>query len=454
MDIIIVGCGKVGEALARELNEEGNNITVVDTVASKVKYVATKYDIMGVIGNGATHPVQKEAGVGSADLLIAVTGSDELNLLCCLMAKKSGKCHAIARIKNPDYAKDASYLRDELGLAMVINPEFAAAEEICRILKFPSAIKVDSFSRGRVELLKFKLPEGSPLVGSSLRDAMLKLKSNVLVCTVERDDHAYIPKGDFVFAERDVISIIASSKSATDFLTKIDFKLLPVKDVAIVGGGAITYYLCELLERSGISVKVIEKNADICNELASKFPSITVVNGDPSDEDVLKEERISKSHAFVSLTSIDEENILLSLFAKNEGCRKIITRINRIEYDDVISKLDLDSIIYPKNLTADMIVRYARARQNTLGSNMETLYNICRGEVEIAEFTIGENSAIAGIPLSQLRFKKDVLIAAIIRRRQLIVPRGSATIEPGDSVVIATKMLSPHDVSDILEEVL
>lgn len=453
MDIIIVGCGKVGEALARELNEEGNNITVVDEVAAKVKHIATKYDIMGIIGNGATHIVQKEAGVRSADLLIAVTGSDELNLLCCLMAKKTGKCHAIARIKNPDYAKDAAYLRDELGLAMVINPEHAAAEEILRILKFPSAIKVDTFSRGRVELLKFKLPEGSPLVGQSLRDAMIKLKSNVLVCTVEREDGAYIPKGDFVFAERDVISIIASSKNATDFLTKIDFKILPVNDVTVVGGGSITHYLLELLERAGISAKVIEKDAAVCNDLASKFPHSAIINGDPSDEDVLREERVAKSDAFVALTSIDEENVLLSLFAKNQGCHKIITKINRIEYVDVISKLELDSIIYPKNLTADMIVRYVRANQNTLGSNMETLYNLKGGEVEIAEFTVSESSPIVGIPLAQLKFKSEALIGAIIRGNKLIVPRGSVTVEAGDSVVTVTKHASLHDVSDILEEV-
>ena len=453
MDIIIVGCGKVGEALARELNDEGNNITVVDEVAAKVKHIATKYDIMGIIGNGATHLVQKEAGVRSADLLIAVTGSDELNLLCCLMAKKNGKCHAIARIKNPDYAKDAAYLRDELGLAMVINPEFAAAEEISRILKFPSAIKVDTFSRGRVELLKFRLPEGSPLVGQNLRDAMIKLKSNVLVCTVEREDGAYIPKGDFVFAERDIISIIASSKNATDFLTKIDFKVLPVRDVTVVGGGSITHYLLDLLERSGISAKVIEKSTEICNDLASKFPHAAIINGDPSDEDVLKEERVAKSDAFVALTAIDEENVLLSLFAKNQGCRKIITKINRIEYVDVISRLELDSIIYPKNLTADMIVRYVRAKQNTLGSNMETLYNISRGEIEIAEFTVSESSKVVGIPLAELKFKPDALIGAIIRGNKLIVPRGSVTIEAGDSVVTVTKGLSPRDVSDILDEV-
>lgn len=453
MNIIIVGCGKVGEALAAELNVEGNNITVVDQNAKKVKYIATKHDIMGVIGNGATREVQKDAGVDSADLLIAVTGSDELNLLCCLMAKKSSDCHTIARIKSPDYAHDAPYLRDELGLAMVINPEYTAAEEITRLLKFPTAIKVETFSKGRVELLKFRLPEGSPLVGLTLREAMIKFKSKVLVCTVERGDAAYIPKGSFTFAERDVISIISSAKSAGEFLTKINFNTQSVKDVTIVGGGNTTHYLCELLDRSGIKVKVIEKDSKICDELAEKFDNITVINADSADDAVLREENVAKSGAFIALTSLDEENILLSLFAKNEGSPKIITKINRIEYNDVISKLELDSIIYPKNITADKIVRYVRAKQNTLGSSMETLYNLIRGEVEVAEFIISESSSIVGKPLSELNFKNDALIAAIIRGRQLIIPRGNDVIRPGDSVVTVTKLISVRDISDLLEPV-
>ena len=452
MKIIIVGCGKVGEALAAELNDEGNDITVVDQNSAKVKHIATRHDILGVIGNGATREIQKEAGVDNADLLIAVTGSDELNLLCCLMAKKAGNCQTIARIKSPEYANDAPYLRDELGLAMVINPEYTAAQEITRILKFPTAIKVETFAKGRVELLKFRLPENSPLVGMSLREAMIRFKSNVLVCTVERGEEAHIPKGDFVFKERDMISIIASSKSMLEFFAKINYKTQTVKDVVIAGGGDITHYLCEMLDRSGIAVKIIEKSFDRCNELAIEFPRVTVINGNPSDEDVLKEERIGSTDAFIALTGLDEENILLSLFAKNQGSRKVITRINRIEYNDVISKLDLDSIIYPKNLTADMIVRYVRSKQNTLGSNMETLYNLYRGEVEVAEFTVGDNSEIVGKPLSALHFKENALIAAILRGRQLIIPRGAAVIESGDSVVTVTKLLALHDISDVLQK--
>ena len=452
MKIIIIGCGKVGESLACELNEEGNDITVVDQNPDKAKYIVTKYDVMGVIGNGATRDVQKDAGVDSADLLIAVTGSDELNLLCCIMARKAGGCQTIARIKNPEYARDTAYLRDELGLAMVINPEYMAAKEITRILNFPSAIKVETFSRGRIELLKFRLPEKSPLVGLSMREAMTKLKCNVLVCTVERDDEAFIPKGDFVFAERDVISIISSAKSAKEFFNKIGYALDPIKDCVIIGGGTLTHYLCEMLEKSGVSVKVIEKDKAVCEELAAAFDDVTVIHGDPTKEDVLREERAADAGAFIALTSLDEENILLSLFAKNSGDSKVITKINRIEYDDVINRLELDSIIYPKNVTADMIIRYVRATGNSSGSNMETLYNLNNGDVEVAEFTVHEGCPLIGTPISELSFKDNVLVGAIIRGRQLIIPRGTAVIEAGDSVVIVAKLLSLSDISDVLQK--
>ena len=450
MKIIIVGCGKVGETLAAELNEEGNDIVVVDQDSSKVKTVANKYDLMGVIGNGATRQTQKEAGVDTADLLIAVTGSDELNLLCCVMAKKAGNCQTIARVKSPEYASDAPYLKDELGLAMVINPEYAAAKEITRILNFPTAIKIETFAKGRVELLKFRLPEGSPLVGMSIKDAIIKFKSNLLVCIVERGDETFIPHGDFIFDERDVISLVASPKAAMDFFAKINYKIQPIKSAVILGGKNTTHYLCELLTRAGFSLKVIERDSKICDDLAAQFDKVTVINGDPSDEATLREEGISRTDALVALTDLDEENILLALFAKNQGTRKIITKINRIEYNDVISKLDLDSIVYPKNITADMIVRYVRATRNTRGSSMETLYNIIKGKVEAAEFTIGEGSPIAGTPLSELHFKDNVLIAAILRGKTMIIPRGSAIIEPGDSVVIVTKALAMSDVSDVL----
>ena len=452
MRIIIIGCDKVGQTLAAELNEEGNDIVVVDNDPEKVKEVALKYDLMGVIGNGATREIQKEAGVDSADLLIAVTGSDELNLLCCVMAKKAGSCQTIARVKSPDYAADAPYLKEELDLAMVINPEQAAATEISRILNFPSAISIETFAKGRVELLSFRLPEGCVLVGMSVKDAMMRLKCNVLISTVFRDDEVYIPNGDFVFAERDVISIISAPKSTMAFFSKIGYKLQPARDVVIAGGKGIAYYLCDALNRSGISVRIVEKDMDICNDLSTKFEHLSVIHGDPTNENVLREEGIAGADAFVALTDSDEENILLSLFAKNAGAGKIITRINRTDYDGVISKLELDSIIYPKNITADMILRYVRATKNTLGSNMQTLYSLAKGTVEVAEFRIGEQSPITGIPIAEMTLKRGVLIAAILRGRAMIIPRGQDVMLPGDSVLIVSKALNLHDVTDIIRK--
>lgn len=452
MKIIIVGCGKVGTTLAAQLNAEGHNVTIIDQDPIKVKTVANKLDIMGVIGNGASRTTQKDAGVDRTDLLIAVTGNDELNLLSCLVAKKSSNCRTIARLRDPEYNMDAPYFKNELGLAMVINPELAAAREISRILNFPTAIKIETFAKGRVELLKFKLPEGCRLVGMSIKDVAMKLKCSVTFCTIERgEDEAYIANGNFVFEEKDVVSIIASPQGAKAFFKKIDYQIQPVKDALIVGGGPITYYLCELLENSGIACTVVEKDIDLCNTLASEFEKVTVIHGDPSDEDVLREEGVSRADAFVALTGIDEENILLSLFAKKSGAGKILTKINRIDFDNIISQLELDSIIYPKNITADTIIGYVRAMKNTNGSNVETVYNIIKGKVEAAEFTIGESSPVVGKAIMHLSLKEGVLIAAIRRGRTQITPHGQDVILAGDSVVVVTKGLAVKDIKDILK---
>ena len=451
MNIIIVGCGRVGQTLAAQLNEEGNNITVIDTDANSVKDISARYDVMGVVGNGATHTVQLEAGIDDADLLIAVTGSDELNLLCCLIAKKAGDCQTIARIKNPIYSAEAPYLKDELGLAMVINPEYETAQEIARVLRFPSAIKIETFAKGRVELLKFRLPEGSRLIGMSVKDVIMKLRCDILVCTVERDDEAYIANGDFVFEEKDIISIIASPKNAADFFRKIDYRVQSVKSAMIVGAGETTHYLCELIQKDGISIKVVEKDPEVCEKIADRWKNVAVINGDGSDKEILLEEGVDKVGAFVSLTGLDEENILLSLYAKSVSEAKLVTKINRVDYDDVIRHLDLDTTFYPKSITADIIVRYARAMKNTVGSNVERLYNVIMGKVEASEFIVRENSRITGTPLSELSFKENVLIAAILREKKVIIPRGHDVILPGDAVVIVSGVMALHDICDVLK---
>lgn len=450
MDIIIVGCGKVGQTLAEQLNEEGNNITVIDLLPSKVNETAARYDVLGVVGNGATHITQQEAGIRTADLLIAVTGSDELNLLCCLIAKKAGNCQTIARVRSPQYSTEAPYLKEELGLAMVINPEQAAAAEIARVLRFPSALKIDTFAKGRVELLKFQLPEGSPLEGLAVKEISTKLHCDVLVCTVERGDSAYIANGDFRFMEKDVVSMIASPKNANTFFKQIKYRTNSVKDVMIVGGGNITHYLCEILNRSGIDMKVIEMDRDRCEELAEELEHVKVINGDAVDQQVLYEEGIENTGGFVALTNLDEENILLSLFAKSVSKCKLITKVNRIDFDDVIRHLEIGTVIYPKNITAESIVRYVRAMKNTIGSNVETLYTIIKGKADAAEFIIKENSPVIGKKLMEMKLKPNVLVASILRDRKVIIPRGGDTIEVGDSVIIVSNF-ALHDIADILE---
>lgn len=451
MNIIIVGCGKVGQTLATELNVEGNNVTVVDKDAEIVSEVAARCDVMGVVGNGATATTQKEAGIEGADLLIAVTGSDELNLLCCMVAKRMGNIQVIARLKNPDYSTEADYLKDELGLALVINPEEAVAEEISRVLRFPSATKIETFAEGKVELLTFRLPEGSPLAGLSVREIVTKLRADVLICTVERDGEALIAKGDLVFAERDVISLIATHKNANAFFEKIKYKTNAVKDAVLVGGGEIAEYLSVLLLRDGIKVKIVEPDKAKCEALAGTLPEASIICGDLTEKEVLLEEGISSAGAVVALTEEDEDNIFLSLFVKRIGKAKLITKINRTDFDDVIKHLDLDSVVYPESIVSDMILRYVRAMRNTVGSNVKTLYNLIKGKVEVTEFVIKEHSPVIGIPLAELPLKKNILIAAILRGKRVILPRGSDVIGNGDSVVIVSGVMALHDITDILK---
>ncbi len=451
MNIIIVGCSRVGETLAAELVNEDNNITMIDLSSEKIKDITARYDVMGIAGNGAIHQTQIDAGIDSADLFIAVTDSDELNLLCCMIAKKNGSCRVIARVVSPEYSTEAAYLKSELGLEMIINPELESAKEIARILRFPSAMKIETFSGGKVELLTFKLPDSSPMAEMLLKDVITKFKVNVLISTVERDGEAYIPNGNFVFKGKDIISIVASHRDAYDFFSKINYKTDAVNDAIILGGGDITHYLCSMLSRE-ISLKVIDNDYEVCEELSKAFKRVTVINGDETDQDLLIEEGAVDCDAFISLTGRDEKNILLSLFAKKSGSGKIITKINRADYDDIVKHLDLDSSIYPKTITSDIILRYVRAMKNTFGSNVETMYNVIKGKVEASEFKVNSGSPISAAPLMELHFKKDVLVAAILRRGEVIIPRGYDVILPGDSVIIVTKILGLRDISDVLAD--
>lgn len=450
MNIIIVGCGKVGQKLAKELSQEKeHNITVIDLRYDVVQNLINECDIMGVCGSCSELDTLTDAGVADADLLIAATGADELNLLTCFMAKKIGGCQTIARVRNPEYTKEVHIFKEDLGLAMVINPEDTAAREIARILRFPSVIKIDTFAKGRVEILKFKVANDSPIANMKISDMGVKFGGDVLVCGVERADSAYIPNGDFVINGGDLVSIVSSPAACVSFFKRIGVKTNSVKDTIIVGGGATAYYLAKQLISSGIRVKIIEQNASRCEKLCELLPKASVINADGTENRVLLEEGLERAESFVTLTNIDEENVLLSLFAKTKMKGKIVTKVNRIEYDDVIDGLDLDTVIYPKNITADYIVRFVRAKNNSMGSNIETMHLILDGKAEALEFRIAENSPIEGIPLEQLKLKDNTRIACINRKGNIITPHGKDTIQAKDTVIVVTTHKGTNDISDI-----
>lgn len=450
MKIIVVGCGKVGLTLTEQLNNEGHDITVIDKDGGKLRTVTDNIDVMGVEGNGAIYQVQIEAGIKETDLLIATTNSDELNMLCCLIAKKAGNCHTIARIRNPEYANEIRYIREELNLSMAINPELAAATEISRLLKFPSVIKIDTFAKGRVELMKFIVPDHSVLHNMQIFEVSSRLRCNVLICAVERGTEVVIPDGNFRMNYGDKISFIAAPADATAFFHQVGIENNSVKTAMFVGGGKITYYLAKMLEETHISIKIIEQDLQRCNELSELLPKAMIIHGDGSDQQLLLEEGIGQTEAFASLTGFDEENIMLSLYAASVSKTKLITKINRIAFEDVINQLNLGSIIYPKLITADSIVQYVRAMQNSMGSNVETLYKIVANKAEALEFRVEKDSPVIGIPLEKLTFKSNLLIACINRNGKIITPRGKDTIEPRDTVIVVTTHSGLNDLKDIL----
>ncbi len=450
MKIIIVGLGKVGQSLALELGNEDNEITVIDCQEELVQEITSQNDFMGVVGNGSTYSVQMEAGIESADLLIAVTGSDELNLLCCLIAKKAGNCHTIARVRNPEYSTELDFIKEELGLAMVINPELAAAGEVAQALQFPSAIEVTSFVRSRVRLLKFRLPENSVLDNMQIASLPEKLRSSVLICAVERGEELIIPNGNTVLHAKDVVSVIGKASDANQFFRQVGIVTNQVKNLMIVGGSPIAFYLAKMMISSGVRVKIVEKNMKRCEALCDLLPKATIVHGDGTDKDLLLEEGIERYESFAALTNIDEENILLSLYARKTGEKKLITKINRIAFDEVIRELDLDTVVYPKNITAEHIIRYVRSMKNSLGSNVETLHKILGGKAEALEFVVRGKSKVLGISLHELPIKEGILIAGIARGGKVLIPRGSDKIMQGDSLIVITRHMGLNDVEDIL----
>ena len=453
MSIIIVGCGKVGHTLTERLVDEGHDITVVDTDERVIRDMTELYDVMGIRGNGARLSVLMEAGLEAADLVIAVTGSDELNLLCCTIAKKAGgEIAAIARVRNPDYSEQMAYLRQQLGLSMIINPELEAAKEIARLLASPQALSISAFAKGHAELVCFKIPEGNVLHGKKLMQLNQVFRFNFLVCAVERDGQVSIPGGSYELQSGDEITIIASARDVRLIFESINMHGKAAKSCMIVGAGRSSYYLSRLLIGQKCEVKIIESRRERCEELSTLLPEATIICGDGGDEAVLQEEGIESTEAFVALTGIDEENILLTLHAKRIPGLKTITKINRITFKDVIEGLELGSVVYPKHITAETIIAYVRARQNSIGSNVETLYHMFNNRVEAIEFHVQKDAPVVGVPLMDLKKKDGLLIACINRNGEIIFPRGHDMIKAGDRVIVVTTHTGFGDISDILEE--
>ncbi len=453
MKIIIAGCGKIGTTLIENLVVEGHDIVVIDNNPAVVSEVTNIYDVMGICGNGVDSDILMEAGISDAELFISVAGSDELNMLSCFMARKLGAKNTIARIRNPEYNdKSLGFMRNQLELSMAINPERLAAQELFNILKVPSALKIETFSRRNFEMVELRLKNESLLDGVKLCDIRNTFKAKVLVCCVQRGEEVFIPDGNFALQSGDRIGITASHSELQKFFKNIGLIQKKAKNVMILGGSRTAYYLAEMLNSVGSSVKIIDKDEKNCELLCELLPKAVIINGDGTQQEVLLEEGIRTIDAFVALTGMDEENILVSIFASSQNVPKVISKVNRDQLIPMAERLGLESIISPEKLIADVLISYARALQNSLGSNVETLYKLMDGRVEALEFNVRENSKVVGIPLKDMSILKNILIGGIIRDRKTIIPAGDDIILPSDRVIVIAANHKLQDLSDILQK--
>lgn len=453
MNIIVVGIGKVGYTVAEQLTAEMHDVTVIDTNESVLSETIEELDARGVHGNGASRKVLVEAGISECDLLIALTGSDEVNLLCCLLANKLGANGTIARVRNPEYNEDIRLIKDSLGLTMSVNPEKEAAEEMFRILRFPSAKNIDIFAKGKVDLVSFVVSSKCSLCGIALKDAFSKIKAKGLVCAVERGNEVIIPNGDTVIHENDTVAFLAEPQAVTPFFNDINIPVAGVRSVMIIGGGKLAHYLAVELQRHNIDTTIIEKNQNTAENLSFMLPDANIICGDGTNRSLLIEEGLFDVDAVCCLTGIDEENILLSLYAKSVAPEtKTITKVNKISFQEVIHSLDLGSVVYPKYITANIILQHVRARKNNIGNNIETLYKIIDNKVEALEFHVSEDSVLLDKTLEELEIKNNVIVGCINRKGDVFIPHGKDTFKVGDSVIIVTTISGLSDLDDIIRE--
>ncbi len=454
MNIFIVGAGQVGCSLAKSLVEENHKVTLIDQNEKVLEGISNRLDVICYVGNGASFSVLQSAGIEECDLLIALTYSDEINMLSCLCAHKLKVKHTVARVRNPEYSAQLYELKKDLGLSMAVNPEKAAAETIARIIRFPSASRVELFARGRVELVSCKVQMGNPFSGTKLKDLSVSMGVNMLICAVDRGGELIVPDGEFEIKEGDELYITGAPKEIERALRKAKMYVDPIKDLIIYGGGRTTYHLCEALSRKHVSVKIMEKDRDVAEEMANLIPNAVILHGDASDEEFLFEEGIKDADAFVALGGTDEENVLSALFAKRVGVKKIIAKTDMERMSSLVRDLDIETSVSPKTVTVNRILRFVRAiEEGEENDNIVTIYKILEGRAEIVEFLADEEiEGLTGITLKELKLKKNLLIAGIVRKNEVIIPRGGDFITVGDSVLVLTSNRILSSLADIIED--
>lgn len=452
MKIIVIGCGQVGATLSEQLAAENHDITVIDTDTVKLHRLTEEFDVMGICGNGISINTLSDAGIEDADILIAVTESDEVNLLCAVMAKKVSKCATIARVRNPIYSGELDFIRSQMGIELIINPDLATAMEISQLVKHPSAENIDSFANDKVRLVKIKINEASLLANTELKDISSKTDCEMLVCAIERKDEIIIPRGNNKILPGDTISFVVSTDKIKDTFSKLGLKYKHIKSTMIVGGGRIAHYLSKLLLSDGIDVKIIEESKAQCEWLDEQLPNATIIEGDATDKKILIEEGINATDAFVATTRIDEENIFLSMFAQSNTKAKCVTKVDRLAFDSIMTELNAGSVVYPNYITADYIMQFVRAKQNFAGNNVSTLYRLLGNKIEALEFKVQGDSPVINKPLWQLELKSDLLVCCICRGDRIIIPGGADCIEKGDSVIIVTRHRGLQDIRNIIKD--
>ena len=450
MKIIIVGSGKMGTYLSNILIKEKYDITVIDRNDVVLNKLNTTQDVSTICGNGLVVDTLLEAGIKGVDVLISTMQNDEENILCCILAKKLGAKNTIARVRNPEYSKSMNYIKEDLGLSMTINPELITARAIANTIRFPENVKPSYLSNGKIELIEFKIKDDSPLINLSIRDLKTKFKSEILIVAIERDEEVYIPNGDFIFSENDKVVVTSKVQEVTAFLKEIGSAYLKIKDVMIIGGSKVSYYLAKFLSEINIKVKIIESIHEKCKFLSSNLPKALIINGDGSDKNLLIEEGIENVDAFVSATGIDEENVVYSMFANTLDIPKVITKINHLNFGKMLESVGLESLFTPHVIASNQILRYIRAKSNSKGGSMESLIRLIDDKVEIMEFIINKDFKHIGKSLKKINFRNNLIIICINRKGNIIFPTGNDTIEVNDKIIIATTKSCVKGLNDIL----